>query len=46
MVNRFKLSYACGAIENQEINKSVVDVLEETTPAFVNRKGKYLESAS
>jgi ABC-type lipoprotein export system ATPase subunit len=44
--NHFKLRYSCGAIETPAINKSVVDVLEGTTPAFVNRKGKYLKSAN
>lgn len=41
---RFKLSYACGAIESQAVNRSVVDVLEGTVPAFVNRKDKYIAS--
>lgn len=33
--------YTPGAIENSEINKMVVDVLEGTKPAFNNRGSKY-----
>ncbi len=38
----YKISYLAGAIENPEINKHVVDVLEGTKPAFNNRREKYL----
>ncbi|MGV7094511.1 TrlF family AAA-like ATPase [Desulfovibrio sp. QI0434] len=34
--------FTCGAIENPEINKHVVDVLEGTRPAFDKRDSKYL----
>jgi len=37
-----KISYESGAIENEKINKHVVDVLEGTKPAFNNRKIKYI----
>lgn len=36
-----KVSYVSGAIENPEINKSVVEILEGTFPAFDNRTEKY-----
>lgn len=39
--DNFKISYHSGAIENDEINKRVVTVLEGTKPAFNNRSGKY-----
>jgi ABC-type lipoprotein export system ATPase subunit len=35
------ITYVSGAIENPEINKHCVDVLEGTMPAFQNRKEKY-----
>lgn len=35
------MSYKSGAIENIEINKSIVDILEGTKPAFSNRQSKY-----
>ncbi|MGD1082183.1 MAG: TrlF family AAA-like ATPase [Candidatus Sulfotelmatobacter sp.] len=34
-------TYRSGAIENPEINKAVVDILEGTLPAFDNRRLKY-----
>lgn len=37
------ITYVSGAIENPEINKHVVDVLEGTMPAFQNRREKYQE---
>lgn len=37
----FKISYTAGAIENPDINKHVVNVLEGTKPAFNNRGLKY-----
>jgi DNA repair exonuclease SbcCD ATPase subunit len=39
--NGCKISYVSGAIENPEINKHVIDVLEGTKRAFNNRKIKY-----
>lgn len=38
----YALRYQSGAIESMELNKSVLNVLEGTTPAFVNRQAKYL----
>lgn len=38
---QFALTYASGAIESSELNRSVLDVLEGTTPAFDNRRDKY-----
>lgn len=39
--DNYKVSYATGAIENPAINKSVVEILEGTFPAFDNRTEKY-----
>jgi len=39
--DQFALTYASGAIESSELNRSVLDVLEGTTPAFDNRRDKY-----
>lgn len=39
--DNFTISYQSGAIENDEINRRVVTVLEGTKPAFDNRSGKY-----
>lgn len=38
----FKMDYPSGAIENPEINKVLLDILEGTRPAFDNRDSKYL----
>lgn len=38
-----RLTYESGAIENPEINRRIVDILEGTRPAFDNRSSKYLE---
>lgn len=38
-----RLTYKSGAIENPEINRAIVDILEGTRPAFDNRSSKYLE---
>lgn len=38
----FALRYQSGAIESMELNRSVLNVLEGTTPAFENRQAKYL----
>lgn len=37
------VSYKSGAIENPEINKIIVDILEGTYPAFHNRDCKYFD---
>lgn len=39
--NKNTVSYKSGSIENTEINKKIVDVLEGTMPAFSNRESKY-----
>ncbi|PQP80854.1 DNA repair protein [Paenibacillus sp. PCH8] len=39
--NNNYISYKSGAIENIDINKSIVDILEGTQPAFSNRQSKY-----
>jgi predicted ATPase len=40
--NANKMSYISGAIENPEINGIVLDILEGTEPAFMNRNSKYM----
>ena len=42
--NKYAVTYEAGAIENQEVKKHVVDVLEVTMPAFNLRKKKYLHT--
>jgi predicted ATPase len=37
-----RMDYIAGAIENPNINKLIVDILEGTRPAFDNRDSKYL----
>jgi len=39
-----RISYKTGAIENPDINKQVLDILEGTKPAFKNRQLKYKKS--
>ncbi|GLK94781.1 MULTISPECIES: TrlF family AAA-like ATPase [Achromobacter] len=39
--DQFALAYASGAIESSKLNRSVLDVLEGTIPAFDNRREKY-----
>ena len=39
----YKITYEAGSIENPEMNKHLIDVLEGTRPAFDNRDSKYLE---
>lgn len=39
--NGSKVTYECGAIEDQPINEAAVNVLEGTYPAFDNRRKKY-----
>lgn len=41
--DQFAMAYSSGAIESSEINRSVLDVLEGTTPAFDNRRDKYFK---
>lgn len=41
--DQFALAYTSGAIESSELNRSVLNVLEGTTPAFDNRRGKYFQ---
>jgi ABC-type lipoprotein export system ATPase subunit len=43
--NRNKVEYVSGAIEDFDINKSAVDILEGTLPAFRNRDSKYIKEA-
>lgn len=40
-VNNHTVAYKSGSIENPEINKTIVDILEGTKPAFSNRTYKY-----
>jgi len=40
-VNGNKVTYECGAIEDQPLNEAAVNVLEGTYPAFDNRRKKY-----
>jgi len=40
--DNYKMNYLAGAIENPDINRAIVDVLEGTRPAFDNRDAKYL----
>jgi predicted ATPase len=39
--NKNDFSYKSGSIEDPEINRAVVDILEGTLPAFHNRRLKY-----
>lgn len=41
-----KICYISGSIENKEINKKIVNVLEGTMPAFKNREDKYFYNNS
>lgn len=40
-----KVKYLSGAIENPKINKTIVDVLEGTRPAFDKRRFKYIQES-
>lgn len=42
--NNYIMRYVSGAIENPDINKAIVDILEGTMPAFDNRDSKYQNS--
>ncbi|PZM80385.1 MAG: ABC transporter [Candidatus Melainabacteria bacterium] len=39
--NEVKIQYVSGSLENADINRRVIDVLEGTRPAFENRNSKY-----
>ncbi|MCW3074624.1 MAG: transporter [Flaviaesturariibacter sp.] len=41
--NKNKIQVVSGAIENAEINRSIINILEGTLPAFNNRDSKYLK---
>lgn len=41
--NKNAIKFISGAIENVNINKSIVNILEGTLPAFNNRESKYLK---
>lgn len=41
IANGNKVTYECGAIEDSPLNLAAVNVLEETYPAFDNRRKKY-----
>nr|WP_302419296.1 AAA family ATPase [uncultured Romboutsia sp.] len=41
--NNNKIDIITGAIENNMINKKIVEILEGTMPAFITRNNKYLE---
>ncbi len=40
--NKNTVKFISGAIENDEINKAIVNILEGTLPAFNNRDAKYI----
>jgi ABC-type lipoprotein export system ATPase subunit len=37
-----RVIYKCGAIENQDIKNKIINILEGTEPAFINRDSKYM----
>lgn len=41
-LSQAEFSYVSGAIEDPEINRRIVDILEGTWPAFQNRQDKYI----
>ena len=41
--NKNKVTFISGSIENRDMNKCLVDVLEGTYPAFHNRDSKYFD---
>lgn len=41
-----RMTYESGAIENPKINSIVLDILEGTEPAFINRRDKYMSQAN
>lgn len=44
-INKFdnRITYTAGSIENPNVNKFIVDILEGTMPAFTLRRLKYIE---
>lgn len=42
--NKNAIKFLSGAIENQAVNKSILNILEGTLPAFNNRDSKYLKT--
>lgn len=42
--NNYQFSFLAGGIENPQINRGIVDILEGTMPAFDKRKLKYLKN--
>jgi hypothetical protein len=44
--NNHTMRYLTGAIENPQINRAIVDILEGTMPAFHNRQDKYFIPSS
>ena len=42
--NNYIMRHVSGAIENPDINKAIVDILEGTMPVFDNRDSKYQNS--
>ena len=44
--NKNRMTYTSGSLENPQINKKVLDVLEGTRPAFNNRAQKYQEETA
>ena len=44
--NKNQVTYASGALENPQMNKRVLDVLEGTRPAFNNRAQKYQDETA
>ncbi|MGI9071245.1 MAG: TrlF family AAA-like ATPase [Bryobacteraceae bacterium] len=45
-INNHTMRYLSGAIEDPQINRAIVDILEGTMPAFHNRQDKYFIPAS
>ena len=41
--DNYTFSTVTGSIENKDVNKKIVEVLEGTMPAFIKRKDKYYE---
>jgi DNA repair exonuclease SbcCD ATPase subunit len=37
-----RIGYKCGAIEDEDIKKKSINILEGTEPAFINRDSKYM----
>jgi ABC-type lipoprotein export system ATPase subunit len=44
--HNYTMHYRSGAIENPDVNKAIVDILEGTMPAFHNRGEKYFEHSA